>query len=45
MGCPGGHAHDPLYSPSIRNMVFRHCTVCIFLGEKAIMENFVTKFS
>ena len=28
-----GHEHDPLYSHSIRNMVFQ----CIFLGRKAII--------
>ena len=34
---PRGHEHDPLYSLSIRNMAFRHCTVCIFLGKKVII--------
>ena len=28
---PRGHEHDPLYSLSIRNMVFQ----CIFLGKKS----------
>ena len=30
---PRGHEQDPLYSLSIRNMVFH----CIFLGKKAII--------
>ena len=32
-GMPRGHGHDPLYSLSIRNMVFP----CIFLGKKVII--------
>ena len=34
---PRGHEHDPLYSLSIRNIAFRHCAVCIFLGKKVII--------